>query len=179
MLFSGLTPNRTSIASKTPLVYWGASYSASLESWIEHHHPDAFHVCHLSSASVEVNTDNWHSYHTVRNGIGTYRKDTSCSAALSGVASFVDSFLLVLPVNEMKVHVLKQYSSASFPIADDDFASAIASPFRIEQDNASFTRADDFIFAYQCSKIKYILTTRQKVYAACGPQSIHSLQQLS
>jgi hypothetical protein len=103
-------------------VYWGASYSATLGSWIEHFHPSVFYAYHLSSATVEANTDNWYYYDTIRKGIDSYRNDTSCSLALSEVATFVDSFLLATSVNNTKVDALKQLFGTTFPIADDDFA---------------------------------------------------------
>jgi hypothetical protein len=103
-------------------VYWGASYSATLGSWIEHFHPGVFYAYHLSSATVEANTDNWYYYDTIRKGIDSYRNDTSCSLALNEVATFVDSFLLAATVNNTKVDALKQLFGATFPIADDDFA---------------------------------------------------------
>ncbi|EAQ93053.1 hypothetical protein CHGG_01288 [Chaetomium globosum CBS 148.51] len=113
---------QTSVATKTPWVYWGASYAATLGSWIEHFHPGVFHAFHLSSATVEANTDNWYYYDTIRKGIDAYRNDTSCSLALTEVAAFVDSILLESPQNQTKVDALKQYFGATFPIADDDFA---------------------------------------------------------
>jgi hypothetical protein len=103
-------------------VYWGASYAATLGSWIEHFHPGVFHAFHLSSATVEANTANWYYYDTIRKGIDAYRNDTSCSLALSEVADFVDSILLASPQDQTKVDALKQYFGATFPIADDDFA---------------------------------------------------------
>jgi hypothetical protein len=103
-------------------VYWGASYSATLGSWIEHFYPGVFYAYHLSSATVEVNTDNWYYYDTIRKGIDSYRNDTSCSLALNEVATFVDGFLLADTVNNTKVDALKQLFGATFPIADDDFA---------------------------------------------------------
>jgi len=130
--------NQTSVASKAPWVYWGASYSATLGSWIEHFHPGVFHAYHLSSATVEANTDNWYYYDTIRQGIDALRNDTSCSLALKEVAAFVDSFLLASPVNDTKVEALKQYFGATFAIADDDFAYAIATPFRYWQETGGY-----------------------------------------
>ncbi|KAK3309856.1 peptidase S28 [Chaetomium strumarium] len=130
--------NQTSVASKTPWVYWGASYSATLGSWIEHFKPGVFHAFHLSSASVEVNTDNWYYYDTIRKGIDRYRNDTSCSLALNEVAKYVDSLLLAPDVNQTKVDALKQFFGATFPIADDDFAYAIATPFRYWQETGGY-----------------------------------------
>lgn len=120
---------KTSVASKTPWIYWGASYSATLGSWIEHFHPGVFLAYHLSSATVEANTDNWYYYDIISKGIDAYRKDTSCSLALDEVAKFVDSFLLASPANQTEVEALKQLFGATFPIEDDDFAYAIATPF--------------------------------------------------
>ncbi|KAK4156143.1 peptidase S28 [Chaetomidium leptoderma] len=129
---------QTSVASKTPWVYWGASYSATLGSWIEHFHPGVFYAYHLSSATVEVNTDNWYYYDTIRKGIDTYRKDTKCSLALNEVTDFVDSFLLAPSVNETEVEALKQYFGSAFAIADDDFAYAVATPFRYWQETGGY-----------------------------------------
>ena len=103
-------------------MYWGASYSATLGSWIEHFHPGVFYAYHLSSATVEANTDNWYYYDTIRKGIDKYRNDTSCSLALNEVAKFVDGFLLAPTVDKTKVDALKQLFGATFPIEDDDFA---------------------------------------------------------
>ena len=105
-----------------PWIYWGASYSATVGSWIEHFHPGVFYAYHLSSATVEANTDNWYYYDTISKGIDTYRKDTSCSLALNEVADFVDKFLLDTSRNETKVQALKALFGATFPIEDDDFA---------------------------------------------------------
>jgi hypothetical protein len=114
--------DQTSVATKTPWIYWGASYSATLGSWIERFHPGVFYAYHLSGATVEANTDNWFYYDTIRQGIDANRNDTSCSLALSEVAKFVDSFLFASPVNSTKVEALKQLFGATFPIEDDDFA---------------------------------------------------------
>jgi hypothetical protein len=103
-------------------VYFGASYSATLGSWIEHFYPGVFHAYHLSSATVEANTDNWYYYDTISKGIDAFRNDTACSAALNEVSEFVDSFLLASPADETKVAALKLLFGATFPIADDDFA---------------------------------------------------------
>ncbi len=103
-------------------MYWGASYSATLGSWIEHFHPGVFYAYHLSSATVEANTDNWYYYDTIRKGIDALRNDTSCSLALDEVVKFVDSFLLASPANQTKVAAVKQLFGATFPIEDDDFA---------------------------------------------------------
>ncbi|KAK4129134.1 hypothetical protein N657DRAFT_660587 [Parathielavia appendiculata] len=129
---------KSSVASKAPWLYWGASYSATLGSWIERFHPGVFYAYHLSSATVEANTDNWYYYDTIRKGIDSYRKDTSCSLALTEVVEFVDSFLLASPVNSTEVDALKQLFGATFPIADDDFAYAIATPFRYWQETGGY-----------------------------------------
>ncbi|KAK3300607.1 peptidase S28 [Chaetomium fimeti] len=129
---------QTSVASKTPWVYWGASYAATLGGWIEHFHPGVFHAFHLSSATVEANTENWYYYDTIRKGIDAYRNDTSCSLALTEVADFVDKFLLESPQDVAKVDAVKQYFGATFPIADDDFAYAIATPFRYWQETGGY-----------------------------------------
>lgn len=105
-----------------PWVYFGASYSATLGSWIEHLHPGVFRAYHLSSATVEANTDNWYYYDTIRKGINALRGDTNCSLALNDAVAYVDSVLLESPVNDTKVAALKQLFGATFPIADDDFA---------------------------------------------------------
>lgn len=105
-----------------PWVYWGASYSATLGSWIEHFHPGVFYAYHLSSATVEANTDNWYYYDTISKGIDAYRMDKSCSLALNQVAEYVDKFLLAPERNETQVQALKLYFGSTFPIEDDDFA---------------------------------------------------------
>ncbi|KAK4144440.1 peptidase S28 [Dichotomopilus funicola] len=130
--------NKTSVASKAPWIYYGASYSATLGSWIEHFYPNVYHAYHLSSATVEANTDNWYYYDTIRQGIDTYRGDTSCSLALTEVASFVDSFLLAETANENATAAVKELFGATFPIADDDFAYAIATPFRYWQETGGY-----------------------------------------
>ncbi|KAL2143162.1 hypothetical protein VTI28DRAFT_309 [Corynascus sepedonium] len=122
----------------SPWVYWGSSYSATLGSWIEHLHPDVFHAYHLSSATVQANTNNWYYYDTIRKGIDAFRNDTSCSLALEEVVAFVDDLLLASTLNETKIDALKQYFGATFPIADDDFAYAIATPFRYWQETGGY-----------------------------------------
>ncbi|KAL2180573.1 serine carboxypeptidase S28-domain-containing protein [Thermothelomyces heterothallicus CBS 202.75] len=129
---------QTSVASKVPWVYWGSSYSATLGSWIEHLHPGVFHAYHLSSATVQANTENWYYYDTIRKGIDALRNDTRCSAALEEVVDFVDRFLLASPVNETETDALKQYFGAVFPIANDDFAYAIATPFRYWEERGGY-----------------------------------------
>ncbi len=81
-----------------------------------------FYAYHLSSATVQANTDNWYYYDTIRKGIDALRNDTSCSLALSEVVKFVDSFLLASPTNQTRVAAVKQLFGATFPIEDDDFA---------------------------------------------------------
>ncbi|KAK4193206.1 putative serine peptidase [Podospora australis] len=132
--------NKTSVASAAPWIYFGTSYSATLGSWIERFYPGVFHAFHLSSASVEVNTNNWYYYDTIRKGIDAYRKDTSCSLALNEVSEFVDRYLLAKSRNETEVNALKLLfgSSADFPIEDDDFAYAIATPFRYWQETNGY-----------------------------------------
>lgn len=103
-------------------MYWGASYSATVGSWIEHFHPGVFHAYYLSSATVQANQENWYYYDTIRKGIDAYREDTSCSLALNEVAEYVDSFLLDPDRNETKVEALKLLFGSTFPIEDDDFA---------------------------------------------------------
>ncbi|KAK0734689.1 serine carboxypeptidase S28-domain-containing protein [Lasiosphaeria miniovina] len=119
--------NQSSVATKAPWVYWGASYSATLGSWIEHFHPGAFFAFHLSSATVEANSNNWYYYDAIREGINSKRNDTAsvsggCSLAFSNVVKFVDSFLLAPTRNATQVDALKQFFGATFPIEDDDFA---------------------------------------------------------
>ncbi|KAK3393284.1 peptidase S28 [Podospora didyma] len=134
--------NKTSVASKAPWVYWGASYSATLGSWIERFHPGAFHAFHLSSAIVEANANNWYYYDTIRQGIDAYRNDTAggagCSSALNAVIEFVDSILLAPIRNETTVEALKQFFGTTFPIEDDDFAYSIATPFRYWQETQGY-----------------------------------------
>ena len=103
-------------------MYWGASYSATLGSWIEHFYPGVFHAYHLSSATVEANTENWFYYDIIRKGIDALRNDTSCSLALNELAEYVDSFLLAPVANEKQKDALKKLFGATFAIADDDFA---------------------------------------------------------
>ncbi|GAB1310625.1 Serine-type peptidase-like protein [Madurella fahalii] len=132
--------NKTSVASKAlkPWVYFGASYPATLGSWVEHFHPGVFYAFHLSSATVEVNTDNWYYYDTIRKGIDAYRKDTSCSLALNQVVEYVDSFILAEERNETQVQALKLLFGSTFPIEDDDFAYSIATPFRYWQETNGY-----------------------------------------
>ncbi|KAL2264240.1 hypothetical protein VTK26DRAFT_9016 [Humicola hyalothermophila] len=131
---------QSSVASKTPWIYWGAAYAATLGSWIEHFHPGVFHAYHLSSATVEVNMDNWYYYDTIGKGIDAYRGDTRCTSALREVADYVDSFLLAADRNETQVQALKLYFGSTFPIEDDDFAYSIATPFRYWEETGG-TRA--------------------------------------
>ncbi|SPQ18412.1 1ecd5953-aef9-4d56-9d1e-01720dce280a [Thermothielavioides terrestris] len=122
----------------SPWVYWGAGYSATLGSWIEHFHPGVFRAYYLSGATVEANTENWYYYDTIRKGIDAFRNSTDCTDALSDAVAYVDSFLLASPVNDTKVSALKQLFGATYPIADDDFAYAIATPFRYWQETGGY-----------------------------------------
>ncbi|KAK3951670.1 serine carboxypeptidase S28-domain-containing protein [Pseudoneurospora amorphoporcata] len=76
-------------SSSPPWIYYGASYTATIGSWIEQFHLGVFHAFHLSSAIVEANPDNWYYYDTIRQGIdalwnGTkYGNGASCSLALN------------------------------------------------------------------------------------------------
>ncbi|CCC07641.1 unnamed protein product [Sordaria macrospora k-hell] len=109
--------NQTSNSPKAPWIYYGASYTATIGSWIEQFHPGVFHAFHLSSAIVEANPDNWYYYDTIRQGIdalwnGTKYGDggASCSLALNAVSEFVDSILLPedgTKRDEKKVEALK------------------------------------------------------------------------
>ncbi|KAK3694474.1 peptidase S28 [Podospora appendiculata] len=128
--------NKTSNSPKAPWIYYGASYSATLGSWIEQFYPGVFYAFHLSSAVIEPNANNWYYYDTIRKGIDTFEKNTTskgCSAALSSVVDFVDNILLAPTPNATKVDALKLFFGASFPIQDDDFAYALATPFRYWQ----------------------------------------------
>lgn len=111
-----------SSASEQPWIYFGAAYSATLGSWIEHLHPGVFHAYHLSSATVQANQENWYYYDTIRKGIDALRGDRLCTKALQTVVEFVDRFVLASPVNETEMDALKEFFGAVFPIENDDFA---------------------------------------------------------
>jgi len=135
-VFDESESKHSSNAPAAPWVYFGTSYSATLGSWIEQFHPGVFHAYHLSSAVVEVNTDNWYYYDTIRKGIDAlhvkgkgkkgagYHYPGSCSSALNQVTEFVDGILLAEgdERDEDKVQALKMFFGASWPIEDDDFA---------------------------------------------------------
>ncbi|KAK3989981.1 putative serine peptidase [Cladorrhinum sp. PSN332] len=129
---------KTSVASKVPWIYFGASYSATLGSWIERFYPGVFFAFHLSSATIAANTENWYYYDTIRKGIDSYRGDTSCSLALNEVSEFVDKYLLASDRNETQVQALKVLFGSAFPIEDDDFAYSIATPFRYWQETNGY-----------------------------------------
>ncbi|KAK3329999.1 serine carboxypeptidase S28-domain-containing protein [Apodospora peruviana] len=134
--------NQTSNSPKAPWVFFGTSYTATLGSWIEHFYPGVFYAFHLSSAMVEMNSNNWYYYDTIRKGIDVLRPATatraSCSLALEAVTEFVDGILLAKTPDPAKVDALKQFFGASFPIADDDFAYALATPFRYWQESQGY-----------------------------------------
>ncbi|KAL2124984.1 hypothetical protein VTJ04DRAFT_1349 [Mycothermus thermophilus] len=136
-------PQAGSVASKTPWIYFGTGYAGTLGSWIEHFHPGVFYGYHLSGASVEVNTENWYYYDTIRKGIDAFRGDTECTRALSEVVDFVDQYLLAEERDEEKIDAVKKFFGASFPIEDDDFAYAIATPFRYWQETGGYRRVLD------------------------------------
>lgn len=129
---------KTSVATKVPWVWFGTSYAATLGSWIEHTYPGVFYAFHLSSAIVQANTENWYYYDTIRKGIDSYRGDTRCTVALNEVSEYVDKYLLASNRNETEVQALKLLFGASFPIEDDDFAYAIATPFRYWQETNGY-----------------------------------------
>ncbi|KAK3362456.1 peptidase S28 [Lasiosphaeria hispida] len=141
--------NQTSSSKNAPWVYWGASYSAMLGTWLESFHPGVFHAYHLSSAVVEARAGNWYYYDTIKKGIETLRDkfhpdSASCSLALPKVAAWVDGILLDPARNVTKVEALKALFGSQFPIEDDDFAYAIATPFRYWQETQGYIDILDF-----------------------------------